>query len=144
MRVLDLSEPVHVSAVDLAQLLGINDNQVAKLAPSGVFPRIPSPENRRAFLYPLLECVQAFSRHLQSDMEKARKDFLLEKSRTQAAVRAKAELAVELGRGDLVPREEFLSTLAGRSAAIGNVYLREPGDRALESYERAFKPIGHP
>jgi hypothetical protein len=91
-RILDLSGTVHVSTADLARLLGVSDNQVAKLARSGVFLRIPSPENRRAFLYPLLECVQAFSRHLQSDMEKARTDFLLEKSKTQAAIRARRSL----------------------------------------------------
>ena len=45
-----ISREIYVSAIDLAALLKITDNEVSRLSRSGVLARVPHPADGRAFL----------------------------------------------------------------------------------------------
>jgi hypothetical protein len=131
VQILILDESLHVPAAELSRLLGISDTVTNRLARSGVFSRIQDPRNKKAYLYPLVDCVRSFSQLQRSEREKAQTDFLSEKSKTQAAIRAKAELAMERSRGDLIPREEFLSTF-GRAVRSYQQKMSTFASRVIE------------
>ena len=48
-----ISSEIYFSAIDLAGLLKISDNELSRLARSSVLLRVAHPEDSRAYLYPL-------------------------------------------------------------------------------------------
>ena len=126
-----ISREIFVSATDLVMLLKISDNEVSRLARSGVFSRVPHPKDSRAFLYPLLQSVTGYVMQLRSDREKSYVNYLKEKSKLQKIQRVRAELKHGLEAGTMVEKERILSKLTAAILAFKQTLLSR-GER-LES-----------
>ena len=113
-----ISREIYVSAIDLAALLKITDNEVSRLSRSGVLARVPHPEDSRAFLYPLLQSVTGYMTHIRSAREKSYVNYIKEKSKLQKVQRVRAELKHAVEAGEMVNKEWIFSTLAGSILAF--------------------------
>jgi hypothetical protein len=126
-----ISQEFYVSAIDLAALLKITDNEVSRLSRSGVLARVPHPEDNRAFLYPLLQSITGYVTHVRSAREKSYVNYIKEKSKLQRVQRVRAELKHALEAGEMVNKELILSKLAASILAFKQALLAR-GER-LES-----------
>jgi len=131
VKIGSISREIYVSAIDLAALLKITDNEVSRLSRSGVLARVPHPDDSRAFLYPLLENVTRYVTHLRSAKEKCYLGYIREKSRLQKVQRCRAELKHAVESGEMVQKEWILSKLAASILAFKQAVLSR-GER-LES-----------
>jgi len=104
-------EPCYLSAGELAEVLGIGDVEIARLARRGILPRIADPEKPRYFLYPLKACAGAYIRHLKSAAQRDRDAFW------------KAKAKSEKQRARLLTNET--DSRAGRLMDAGEVEARE-------------------
>jgi hypothetical protein len=118
-----ISREIYVSAIDLAALLKITDNEVSRLSRSGVLTRVPHPEDSCAFLYPLLENVTRYVTHLRSAREKAHVNFLVEKSRLQKIQRVRAERQHATESGVLIEKEKVFATVGAGILAYKQALL---------------------
>lgn len=126
-----ISREIYVSAVDLATVLKISDNEISRLSRSGVLSRVPHPEDSRGFLYPLLQSVTDYVMHIRSAREKSYVNYIKEKSKLQKIQRVRAELKHGLEAGAMVEKEWILSKLAASILAFKQALLAR-GER-LES-----------
>jgi hypothetical protein len=107
------SREIYLSAIELAALLKISDNDLSRLARSGVLVRIPRPDDARAFLYPLFANVTKYVVYQRSAKEKAYINYLKEKSKLQKIQRCRAQLKHAAESGEMVPKERVLATVGG-------------------------------
>jgi len=118
-----ISREIYVSAIDLAAVLKITDNEVSRLSRSSVLVRVSHPEDSRAFLYPLLENTTRYVTHLRSAREKAHVNFLLEKSRMQKIQRLRAERQHATETGVLIEKEKVFATVGAGILACKQALL---------------------
>ncbi len=113
----------HISSGDLATLLAVSDAVISELGRTGILPRIKDPNDsrKRAYLYPATECLLAYVEYLRRDELKAKAELMVERSKAARASRQKAELEMEVVRGELVPRAQILA----RFGAALTVYRRQ-------------------
>jgi hypothetical protein len=120
-----ISSEMYLSAIDLAALLKISDNELSRLARS---VRLEHPTDSRAYLYPLFENVTRYMTHLRSAKEKCYLGYIRERSRLQKVQRVRAELRHALEAGKLVEKELILSEL-GTSILSFKAALLGRGER---------------
>jgi hypothetical protein len=105
------SREIYLSAIELAGLLKISDNDLSRLARSGVLERIPRPDDARAFLYPVLANVTKYVLYLRSAKEKAHVSYLQERSRLQKIQRCREELQYAAETGGMISKERVFSVI---------------------------------
>lgn len=96
-----------VTAAELAEDFAISDVELGRLARNGILPRVPDPEARRSWLYPLRRCFRAYIRHLKS-AEIAAREALIEAKVKQTDLKTRREeLRLEIERGAYIRKDQF-------------------------------------
>ena len=117
------SREIYLSAIELAALLKISDNDLSRLARSGVLTRIPRPDDARAFLYPLFVNVTKYVVYQRSAKEKAYAACLQEKAKLQKIQRVRAELQHAVETGAMIPKERVYLVLGAGIIAYKQALL---------------------
>ena len=105
------SREIYLSAIELAALLKISDNDLSRLGRSGVLARIPRSDDARAFLYPLFANVTKYVVYQRSAKEKAYAACLQEKANLSRIQRVRAELQHAVETGEMIPKERVFSVI---------------------------------
>jgi uncharacterized Fe-S cluster-containing radical SAM superfamily enzyme len=123
---IDLFE-LRVAPLELGRLLRLSEQDLARLTKANIIRRETAKRNgRRVYVYKLGDAVGDYFQHLEEPAQRAREEFLLEKSQTQRIVRAHKELELQYARGDMVKRSIVLNAMSNAVSVVKNNVLGLP------------------
>ncbi len=118
IRISSTSIELYLSSTELAGLLKVSDNEVAKLARSGVLLRRASPYDSRAFVYPVWQNITRFVERQRARREAAQLDFLTQKARREKTQAARTELELAIQQRKFVSIDEVVREFRPKCLAI--------------------------
>jgi len=124
IRISSTSIELYLSSTELAGLLKVSDNEVAKLARSGVLLRRASPYDSRAFVYPVWQNITRFVEHQRARREAAQLEFLTQKARREKAQAARTELELGIQQRKFVSIDEAVREFEPKCIAIRHALER--------------------
>jgi hypothetical protein len=136
----------HVSALILAEWLGIDEMAVSRLGKSGVFAKINDPANKRGYLYELQGNVARYIAHLRGPILQAQEAYAIERAKTEKQKALKVEIEVRVRMGTLVPAEDVIEEMSAKLSVFKRRLLAVPARVAgsfaeSESDRKALKAL---
>ena len=116
-------DQIKLPAVQLAAVLGITENELAKLARRGEILREPNPEYPREWVYPLAAAVTAYCQYQRKDQVKAQREYLIARTRGQLATARKKELEIAVRSGVLIEKSAVIRALEPLPVLLRNAVL---------------------
>jgi hypothetical protein len=105
-------------ATEMAKLLQVSDNELARLARSAVLTRERDPCDSRAYVYPAWQNIRNYILHVRARKEGAHTRWLEEKNKTARLERRRAELELRIREGRFIDKEQAIEEWAPAFIAL--------------------------